>query len=275
VARENAADRPAKWKQIMKRPLFFAYGVICYLMFLGVYAYFCAFTANVLAPRTIDAPVVGPWQSAVAINLALLATFGIQHSAMARPAFKRRWTRIVPQPIERSTYVFASVIVTALLVWQWRPIDAVVWDVQNAVGRGVLWTLFAIGWLMVPVVSLMINHFDLFGVRQVWLYFRGREYQSLPFRTPWLYSHVRHPLYVAWALAFWATPTMTAGHLLFAIGLTAYMVAAALVEERDLLAHFGKQYAAYQRAVPRYIPKFGKRTTTLQESQRTPSGQSL
>ena len=154
------------WNHAMKRSLFFAYGVICYLLFLGIYAYFCAFTANVLTPWSIDAPVVGSWQSAVVINLALIAAFGIQHSVMARPAFKRRWTRIVPQPIERSTYVLASVLANALLVWQWRPIDAIVWDVQNSIGRGVLWALFAIGWLMVPLVTLMINHFDLFGLRK-------------------------------------------------------------------------------------------------------------
>ena len=250
----------------MKRSLFFAYGVICYLMFLGIYAYFCAFTANVLVPWSIDAPVVGSWQSAVVINLVLLAAFGIQHSVMARPAFKQFWTRIVPQPIERSTYLLASFIVLALFMWQWRPIDAIVWDVQNPIGRVVLWALFAAGWLMVPAVSLMISHFDLFGLRQVWLHFQGREYEPLPFRTPLLYGHIRHPLYVGWALAFWATPTMTAGHLLFAVGLTGYMMAAALVEERDLIAHFGHQYVAYCQSVPRYLPRLGNRSTPQNES---------
>ncbi len=243
----------------MKRWMFFAYGVICYLLFLAIYAYFCAFTANVLTPWSIDAPVVGSWQSAVVINLALLAAFGFQHSVMARPAFKRRWTRIVPQPIERSTYLLASFIVLALFMWQWRPIDAVVWDVQNPLGRVVIWALFAAGWLMVPAVSLMISHFDLFGLRQVWLHFQCREYEPLPFRTPLLYGHIRHPLYVGWALAFWATPTMTAGHLLFAVVLTGYMMAAALVEERDLIAHFGHQYVVYCQSIPRYVPRLGKR----------------
>ena len=256
----------------MKRSLFFAYGVICYLLFLGIYAYFCAFTANKLVPTTIDAPVVGSWQSAVVINLALIAAFGIQHSVMARPAFKQAWTRIVPQPIERSTYLLASFLVLALLIWQWRPIDAVVWDVQNPIGRGVLWTLFAAGWLMVPAVSLMISHFDLFGLRQVWLHLRGLEYESLPFRTPLLYGHIRHPLYVGWALAFWATPTMTAGHLLFAVGLTGYMMAAALVEERDLIAHFGHQYVDYCRSIPRYLPRLGKRATPQNKSPQIAPG---
>lgn len=245
----------------MKRWSFFLYGVACHALFLAVYAYFCAFTAGLVVPHSIDAPVDAPWGVAVAINLALLAAFAIQHSVMARPAFKRVWTQFVPKPIERSTYVLASNIVTALLMWQWRPIDAIVWDVQNPIGRGVLWTLFVAGWLMVPAVSLMINHFDLFGTRQVWLYFRGREYESLPFRTPLLYGHIRHPLYVGWALAFWATPTMTAGHLLFAVVLTGYMAAAALIEERDLLAHFGQQYENYRQSVPRYLPRLTRKTT--------------
>jgi protein-S-isoprenylcysteine O-methyltransferase Ste14 len=143
----------------------------------------------------------------------------------------------------------------ALLMWQWRSMGAAVWDVQNPIGRGVLWTLFAAGWLMVPAVSLMINHFDLFGTRQVWLYLRGWEYESLPFRTPMLYARVRHPLYIGWALAFWATPTMTVGHLLYAVVLTGYMGLAALVEERDLVAHFGDRYESYRRTVPRFIPR--------------------
>ena len=244
----------------MKRSIFFAYALACYAAFLAVYAWLCAFTGDVFVSKSIDAPVTSTTAVAVAVNLGLLVAFGIQHSVMARPAFKRIWTRAVPQPIERSTYVLASSIAIALLIWQWRPIDAVVWNVQHPAGRGALWALFAVGWLMVPVVSLMINHFDLFGVRQAWLYLRGRQYQPLPFRTPWLYGHVRHPLYVAWALAFWATPTMTAGHLLFAVVLTGYMAAAALVEERDLRAHFGSQYEAYQQSVPRYVPRLGKRS---------------
>lgn len=242
----------------MKRWMFFAYGVACYAAFLAVYAWFCAFTGNWFVTKSIDAPITSPTGTAVVVNLALLFGFGVQHSLMARPAFKRVWTRVVPAPIERSTYVLASCIAVALLIWQWRPIDAVIWNVQNSIGRGVLWALFAAGWLMVPIVSLMINHFDLFGLRQVWLNLRGRPYDSLPFRTPFLYAHVRHPLYVAWALAFWATPTMTAGHLMFAVVLTGYMMAAALVEERDLLAHFGHQYEAYRQSVPRYLPRIGK-----------------
>ena len=225
----------------MKRWIFFAYGVACHALFLVVYAWQCGFTGNLLVPKSIDTPTSTAFAPALAINMALLLAFGLSHSIMARPAFKRVWTRLVPQPIERSTYVLVSCMMVALLIWQWRAMGAVVWDVQNPIGRGVLWALFAAGWLLVPAVSLMINHFDLFGTRQVWLYLKGREYESLPFRTPMLYARVRHPLYIGWALAFWATPTMTVGHLLYAVVLTGYMALAALVEERDLVAHFGEQ----------------------------------
>jgi protein-S-isoprenylcysteine O-methyltransferase Ste14 len=150
--------------------------------------------------------------------------------------------------------VLVSCVVTFLLMWQWRGLDQVVWDVRQPLLRGLLWGLFAAGWLLVPLASLLINHFDLFGTRQVWRYLRGRAYQALPFRVPSLYRHVRHPLYVGWTIAFWATPTMTAGHLLFASVLTGYMGLAALLEERDLIAHFGRQYEEYRRAVPMFIP---------------------
>jgi protein-S-isoprenylcysteine O-methyltransferase Ste14 len=239
----------------MKRWLFFAYGVACHGLFLAVYAWQCGFTGNLLVPKSIDTPTSTAFAPALAINLALLLAFGLSHSIMARPAFKRVWTRLIPPPIERSTYVLVSCVMVGLLMWQWRSMGAVIWDVQNPIGRGVLWALFAAGWLLGPAVSMMINHFDLFGTRQVWLYLKGREYESLPFRTPMLYARVRHPLYIGWALAFWATPTMTVGHLLYAVVLTGYMGLAALVEERDLVAHFGDHYESYRRNVPRFIPR--------------------
>ncbi|REK09846.1 MAG: isoprenylcysteine carboxylmethyltransferase family protein [Planctomycetota bacterium] len=239
----------------MKRWLFFGYGVGCHLLFLVTFAYMLGFVGDLLVPKTIDSPA-GPlaW-TAVAVNLLLLAMFAAQHSVMARPAFKRVWTRIVPPPIERSTYVLFSCIVTALLMWQWRGIDAVVWDVREPTLRAMLWALFAAGWLLVPAVSLMIDHFDLFGTRQVWIHLSGRDYNPLPFRTPLLYRYVRHPLYIGWAIAFWAAPTMTAGHLLFAAAMSVYMGLAALVEERDLVAHFGKHYTEYRRRVPMFVPR--------------------
>jgi methanethiol S-methyltransferase len=241
----------------MRRWSFFVYGVVCHLLFLVTFAYMIGFVGNLLVPNTIDSAPTDVL-SAVGINLLLIALFGLQHSIMARPWFKRFWTRLVPQEIERSTYVISSCMIIFLLIWQWRGLDAVIWDVTEPVGRGLLWGLFAAGWLLVPVVTLMINHFDLFGTRQVWLYLRARPYTALPFRTPLLYNRIRHPLYVGWALAFWATPTMTLGHLLFAGAMTLYMIVAARIEERDLVDHYGDTYRAYQRRVPAYVPRVGE-----------------
>jgi methanethiol S-methyltransferase len=259
----------------MKRWVYLVYGVACHLLFLAAYAYFCGFTGNLLVPKSIDSGLVTPPAQAFAINLALLLAFGGSHSIMARPGFKRAWTGIVPNPVERSTYVLVSCIMLGLLMWQWRAMPSTVWDVQNSIGRGVMWALFAAGWLLVPSVSMMINHFDLFGTRQVWLYFTGREYEPLAFRTPLLYSRVRHPLYIGWALAFWATPTMTVGHLLFASVLTAYMGLATLVEERDLIAHFGEQYLNYRRSVPRFIPRLRPTETDRPTAQALPAVERL
>ena len=250
----------------MKRWLFLLYGIGCHLLFLLIYAALFGFVGNFLMPRTIDVTPETPLGLAVVIDLSLLGLFAIQHSVMARPAFKRVWTRVVPQPIERSTYVLASCIVTALLMWQWRSIDVVLWDVQAPPLRGALWFLFGLGWLAVPLVTLLIDHFDLLGTRQVWLYFQGRPYESLPFREPLVYRNVRHPLYIGWMMAFWFTPTMTAGHALFAGVMTLYMAAAALVEERDLIAHFGESYRNYRARVPMFIPRFGARNAVPVQS---------
>ncbi|HZL89011.1 MAG TPA: isoprenylcysteine carboxylmethyltransferase family protein [Pirellulaceae bacterium] len=253
----------------MKRILFFAYGVFCHLLFLVTFAALAAFVGNLLLPQTIDGPPAGGTiAAAVVVDLLLLAAFAIQHSVMARPAFKRLWTRIVPTPIERSTYVLISCLVTGLLIWQWRPIPIVIWNVQNTIGWSIGMLLFSVGWLSVPLVSLMINHFDLFGTRQVWLYLQGKEYTPLPFRTPLAYSWVRHPLYLGWALAFWATPTMTVGHLLFAGVLTIYMAAAALVEERDLVDFYGEKYRRYQQQVGMFVPALiSRREVPADESE--------
>ncbi|MEX2318055.1 MAG: methanethiol S-methyltransferase [Pirellulales bacterium] len=253
----------------MRRWLFFAYGVACHLLFLGTFAWMACFVGNLFVSKSIDTVVAGSTRQAVVIDLLLLGMFGVQHSVMARPAFKRVWTRIVPQPIERSTYVLVSCAAVFLLIWQWRGIDTVVWDVQQPLFRGLLWGLFVAGWLLVPLVSLMINHFDLFGTRQVWLYLRGREYESLPFGVPLLYNRVRHPLYIGWGIAFWATPTMTVGHLLFAGVLSAYMGLAASIEERDLVAHFGKQYEDYRRRVPMFIPRTRRGAATASQPGTT------
>src|SRR5262249_28708699 len=192
----------------MKRWLFFIYGVGSYLLFLVTFAYLAGFVGNFIVAKSIDTPSPASLVEAVAVNLGLILLFGLQHSVMARPAFKRLWTRIIPEPIERSTYVLFSCVVTFLVVWLWQGITGVGGDVQHALGRALVWGLFAAGWLLVPLTSLMIDHFDLFGTRQVWLYLQGRKYVSPAFRVPGLYKWVRHPLYVGWALAFWATPTM-------------------------------------------------------------------
>jgi methanethiol S-methyltransferase len=242
----------------MKRWIFYIYGVTCHLLFFATFAYLLGFVGNVLVPKSIDTSPTGSVAAAVAIDLLLIAVFALQHSVMARPAFKRTWTRIIPQPIERSTYVLISCIVTILLIWQWQAIDVVIWDVQLRFARLFLWGLFATGWLLIPVVSLMIDHFELFGTRHVWLFLRGREYTHVPFRTPMLYSRIRHPLYVGWATAFWVTPTMTLGHLLFAVAMTIYMAVAVRFEERDLVEHFGQQYEDYRRRVPMIWPRFAR-----------------
>ncbi len=243
----------------MKRLAFFVYGVACHLLFLATFVYMAGFVGNLLVPSSIDSASTASVSTAVLVNLLLLGLFAAQHSIMARPAFKKVWTRIVPQPIERSTYVLVSCLVTVVLMWQWRSIDILVWDVQTPALRAVIWGVFATGWLLIPAVSLLIDHFDLFGTRQVWLHLKGHDYTPLPFRTPLVYKHVRHPLYISWAIAFWATPTMTVGHLLFATVLSGYMVLAVFIEERDLVDHFGHQYEEYRRRVPKFIPRL---TTT-------------
>ncbi len=251
----------------MRRTLFFAYGIGCYLLFFVTYAWLACFVGNLFLPRTIDA---GPTTSslwAILVDLALLLAFGLQHSVMARPAFKAWWTRLVPNPIERSTYMLATCLVLFALMWFWQPLGLVIWKIGHPVGWWLATALFAAGWLLVPLVSLAISHFDLFGVRQVWLHLTGRPYAPLAFRTPLPYNLVRHPLYIGWAIAFWATPTMTAGHLLFAAALTAYMVLAALVEERDLVQHFGPQYEEYRRTVPMFVPRLTPATASTRTSK--------
>jgi methanethiol S-methyltransferase len=241
----------------MQRNLFFVYGVVAHAMFLGVYAWMAAFVGNLgfgFIP-TIGGPRAGSLASAISIDVLLIALFGVQHSVMARPTFKRWWTQFVPQPIERSTYVMISNVLMALLLWQWRPLGGIVWDVTHPIGRASLHGLFAIGWLLVPAASLMINHFDLFGTRQVWLHLRGRSYENMPFRTPGMYRFVRHPLYVGWLTAFWATPTMTVSHLLLAGLFSAYIFIAIPLEERNLVEHFGDEYRDYRRRVGGLIPR--------------------
>jgi protein-S-isoprenylcysteine O-methyltransferase Ste14 len=229
---------------------------MCYAIFFGTFLYAIGFVGNIVVPKSIDSTPEHPLEQALLINLGLLSLFALQHSVMARPIFKRWWTRFVPQPVERSTYVLFSSLALLLLFWQWQPMGGVVWQVEDTIGQGILFSFFAFGWLLVLVSTFLINHFDLFGLRQVYLYLRGREYTPLTFGTPGPYKYVRHPLYVGWLFAFWATPTMTAAHLVFALLMTAYILVAIQLEERDLLAAHGESYAAYRRRTPMLIPQF-------------------
>ena len=233
----------------------FVYGVVSYACFLATFLYAVGFVGGFGVPRSLDSAAEGPLGVALLVDVLLLAIFALQHSVMARPAFKRWWTRIVPEPAERSTYVLASSLALLLLFWQWRPIGGVVWSVEHPVGQAALYGLFAAGWLTVLVTTFLINHFDLFGLRQVWLHLRGEQYRPLGFVTPGPYRHVRHPLYVGWLLAFWATPTMTAAHLLFAVTTTAYILIAIQLEERNLHEAHGERYAEYRRSVPMLVPR--------------------
>ena len=236
------------------------YGAVCYGIFFLTFLYAIGFLGNFLVPRTVDAGgLVSPTNVAVMVNVALLGLFGVQHSVMARPGFKKVWTRLVPAPIERSTYVLFSSLALILLFWQWRPMPALVWDTQSSLGRGVLWGLFGLGWFLVLLVTFLINHFDLFGLRQVWRHFRGLAATPVEFKEPLLYRIVRHPLYVGWILAFWAIPTMTAGHFLFALVATGYILVAIRFEEADLESLHGEKYRKYRNEVPMIVPSLGNR----------------
>ncbi len=257
---------------LKNRAGFFLHGLISYAIFLGVFLYAIGFVGNFLVPKSIDSePVHGFW-TALLINLGVLGLFAMQHSVMARPAFKRWWTRFVPEPVERSTYVLFSNIAMILLFWLWAPMGGSVWHLDHPVAVWTFNILCAGGWLLVLLSTFLINHFDLFGMRQVWLYMRGKPYTHLPFRTPSLYKNVRHPLYVGWLFAFWATPTMTIAHLVFAIMTTAYILIAIQLEERDL-AKAHPEYEAYRKRVPMIIPSFRRKTPAIAEhpSTLTPS----
>ena len=238
----------------MKRFAVLMFGVSVYAMFLGVFLYAVGFVGNFLVPTRLDAVAEVPWAQALMINLLLLTLFAVQHSVMARPWFKNGWTRFIPEPMERSTYVLFTNFVMIVLFWQWQPMGGSVWDVQQPWARVASYGVFACGWLTVLVTTFLINHFDLFGLRQVWLYFRGQHYTSLEFTTPGPYRFVRHPMYIGWLMAFWATPTMTAAHLMFAVGITAYILTAIYFEERDLVRFLGQDYADYRKNVPMLIP---------------------
>ena len=239
----------------MGRILALAYGVVSYLIFFLTFLYAIGFVGNLFVPKSIDTgPPAATLARALILNIILLSIFAVQHSLMARPFFKKWWTRFVPKPIERSTYVLFTSLALILLFWQWRPITDVIWSIQSTAGIYIFYAVFLLGFGIVLLSTFLINHFDLFGLRQVYMYQKGEEYTELGFRTPFLYKFVRHPIYLGFIIAFWAAPTMTVGHALFAVMTTAYILVAIQFEERDIVHNFGDEYINYRRHVSMLLP---------------------
>jgi protein-S-isoprenylcysteine O-methyltransferase Ste14 len=251
--------------ETMKRVTALGYGTVCYLIFFGTFLYAIGFLANFGVPKTIDSGETSSLWVAIAVNLALLSVFALQHTIMARIGFKKWWTRFVPEPVERSTYVLLSSAAMILLFWGWQPMTGVVFQITGETGRAVAYALFGIGVATVLYATCLIDHFDLFGLRQVVLYFRGRDYSQKHFVTPALYKHIRHPLYVGWFITFWSTPDMTVGHFLMAAVTTAYILVAIVFEERDLGQLLGEDYQQYRESTPMFIPRASRQPKPVKQ----------
>jgi protein-S-isoprenylcysteine O-methyltransferase Ste14 len=244
----------------MQRSLNMLFALVAYAIFFATFLYLIAFVGDIAAvPRTVDVGPTAPVAAALAIDIALIALFGVQHSDMARPGFKTWWTRVVPPPAERSVYVLMASAVLIILFAFWRPIAGTVWSVTSPLGAGVLWALFALGWGIVLISTFLLNHVELFGLQQAWLHLRGRQAEPPELRQPMLYKWIAHPLYAGFFLAFWATPRMSYGHLLLAAGMSAYMLIAIRYEERDLTGFYGEDYTRYRKGVGMIFPRFGRR----------------
>lgn len=253
----------------MGRVLAFLYGVICYICFLVAFSYAIGFVGDLVVPKSINSGETGAFWPSLLINAVLLGLFAVQHSGMARPGFKKWWTKIIPKPIERSTYVLLSSAILFLLYWQWQPMTGTIWSVESPIGEWVLWGLFALGWGLVVYTTFLISHAHLFGLTQVRDFMKDRDLWSPKFQTPNLYRRMRHPMMLGFFFAFWSIPEMTVGHLLFSIATTGYILIALQLEESDLLEAFGEKYRRYREQVPMFIPIPGRKANISEEQHET------
>ena len=242
----------------MGRVISFVYGVVVYVVMFASFLYLFGFLSNFMVPKGIDDGIASSTGMALMINISLVLIFGIPHSVMARPGFKRWWTSFIPKSVERSTYVLAATLIMILIFWQWRPMEQVIWQADAAWLRTTIWTIYILGIVLLLASTFVINHFDLFGLRQVTLNLLKKPYNSLGFKVTFFYKFVRHPIYVGWFTIFWATRDMTLGHLVFAIGMSAYILVAIPIEERDLVTYHGENYRQYKDKVPALIPRLDR-----------------